>query len=89
MASATRAGGPIGRLAGADQLRNPNGHLMSEIGEANIKSWSEQFSKMPNIDQMQGPRQWRNLKGEITRLSSLGFVPAARKPMEECALRCS
>jgi hypothetical protein len=70
-----REGGPIGSLAGADQLRNPNGHLMSEIGEANIKSWSEQFSKMPNIDQMQGPRQWRNPKGEITRLSSLGFVP--------------
>ena len=68
-------GGPMGSLAGADLLRNPNGHLMSEIGEANIKSWSEHFSKLPNIDQMQGPRQWRNLKGEITRLSSLGFVP--------------
>ena len=68
-------GGPIGSLAAADVLRNSKGHLMSEIGEANIKSWSEQFSKLPNIAQMQGPRQWRNLKGEITRLSSLGYVP--------------
>jgi hypothetical protein len=67
--------GPLGSLAAADLLRSPKGHLVSEIGEANIKSWSEQFSSMPNIDQMQGPRQWRNLKGEITRLSSLGFVP--------------
>jgi hypothetical protein len=62
-------------MPAADLVRSSTGHLVSEIGEATIKSWSEQFRTLPNIDQMQGPRQWRNLKGEITRLSSLGFVP--------------
>jgi hypothetical protein len=61
-------------LPAADLVRS-SAHLVSEIGEATIKSWSEQFSKLPNIDEMQGPAQWRNLKGEVTRLSSLGYIP--------------
>lgn len=59
----------------AGLLRSPDGQLVSAIDETKIRSWSDQFSKMPGIAEMQGQKQWRNLKGEITRLSSLGFVP--------------
>jgi hypothetical protein len=62
-------------LPAADLLCNSKGHLVSEFDEANMKSISGQFSKLANIDQMQGPQQWRNLKGEIRRQSSFGFVP--------------
>jgi hypothetical protein len=68
-------GGQMGSLTGANLLRNQRGHLVSEIDATYMKSWSERFSKLPNIDQMQGPGQWRNLKEEVTRLASLGYVP--------------
>lgn len=67
--------GVMGSLPMANLLRNSNGHIFSSIDEAHIKSWAEQFRKLPGIMQMQGPKQWRNLKSEVTRLTSLGYIP--------------
>jgi hypothetical protein len=62
-------------LRAAGLLCNRKGHLVAKFDETSMKSISVQYSKLANIDQMQGPGQWRNLKAEIRRQSSLGFVP--------------
>jgi hypothetical protein len=68
------AGGPLGSLPATNSLLGGSGHLVSEITESNIRVWSEGFGELPTAE-MQGPKQWRNLKGEIVRQLSLGYVP--------------
>jgi hypothetical protein len=62
-------------MPAAAQLCNRSGHLVSEFDAAKMKSVSRHLSKLANIDQMQGPGQWRNLKAEIRHQTSLGFIP--------------
>lgn len=67
--------GARGTLPAANQLRCERGHLFSEINETIIQSWAEDFRQRPAIAEMQGPKQWRNLKGEVERQLSLGYIP--------------
>jgi hypothetical protein len=68
------AGAPLGSLPGTNLLLGGSGHLVSEITESHIRAWSKGFGELPTAE-MQGPKQWRNLKGEIVRRLSLGYVP--------------
>jgi hypothetical protein len=57
----------------ADLLRNNLGHIVWEAGDDMIRSWANHHSKLPGISQLQSKGQWRAIKGEIARLSSLGI----------------
>jgi hypothetical protein len=54
----------------ADLLRCEKGHLVSELPEPIMVSWSKQTG----LDQFKSKKQWRDIKREIVRLSSLGFI---------------
>ena len=55
----------------ADLLRCEKGHLVSELPKPMMESWSKQTG----LDQYQSRRQWRTVKQDIARLSSIGFIP--------------
>ena len=87
-------GGSMGSLPMASHLRSPEGHLFSAIEEKNIRSWAEQFSELPSMNELRGPKQWRNLKVEITNLLAQGYIPPhgtkwknARHQMQELLSR--
>jgi hypothetical protein len=64
------------RLPMADLLRSAHGHLVSEIDEPMMKRWAEHHSKLPGIPLLQSKGQWRAIKTEIERISSLGIDPS-------------
>ncbi|MCL4710686.1 MAG: DUF3800 domain-containing protein [Pseudorhodoplanes sp.] len=67
---------PPDTLPMADLLRNDHGHLTSEIPESVMKSWADQFDKLPGVPLLQSKRDWRDFKKEMTRLISLGVDPS-------------
>ena len=64
-----------GALAMATLLRCEKGHLVSELPETVMQSWSNQIDRLPVLDQFKSKDQWRTIKREIVRFQSLGFVP--------------
>jgi hypothetical protein len=67
--------GRTGGLPMADNLRSADGHLMAAVDETMIKSWASQFSVMPGVSALQGPKQWQRIKRQIVRLNSQGWLP--------------
>src|ERR1039458_5051934 len=61
------------RLPMADLLRSSEAHLVSGVDEPTMKRWTNHHSQLPGISQLQSKAQWRAVKGEIARLSSLGI----------------
>lgn len=66
---------PPARLPMADLLRNSDGHLMSGIEEEHIVGLAEKFGKIPGMPVAQTKVQWRNLRRDMVRLKSLGYIP--------------
>jgi hypothetical protein len=67
---------PTERLPMADLLRSSEAHLVSGVDEPTMKRWTDHHSQLPGISQLQSKAQWRAIKGEIARLSSLGIDPS-------------
>ncbi len=59
----------------ADLLRRAEGHVVYEIPESVLLSWSEKFSEMPGISGLQSKRQWQEHKKLLGLLLSRGFIP--------------
>jgi hypothetical protein len=68
--------GPSRSLPLADALRNSKGHLMSRIEESHLRSWNNEFRKMPAIPLLQSKAQWKSIKQEVRRLIAAGIDPS-------------
>jgi len=68
--------GPDEVLEMTGLLRSSAEHVMWEVTEPMIGRWADHHSKLPAIPYLQTKSQWRNVKKEIVRLTSLGIDPS-------------
>lgn len=54
-------------------LGNP--HMFSEITEAELQGWADNFSRLPAIPMMRSKSQWRAVKRGAAQLHAAGFIP--------------
>jgi hypothetical protein len=59
----------------AKLLRNKDGHLVSEIDDAQIKRWADHDSKLVAAQSLKSKSQWRKFKTDVRNLKSRGIHP--------------